>query len=302
MILVIGSHALNEYEHVRTPADIDVLMTWDTLQSIKDLPTLRIFPNAADHFIGYLDDHRIEISIVRPGTTNEELCQAHIGIPTKTFHGLEVIYCKLDWLYALKMSHRFKKDSPHFLKAMQDIKFMRKLHASIPNKDWFLRRQKETLARHPRLNQSKDSFFDTPGIVYRYDHDSIHKAVALGDKPAYQYYIGDLEEVWCDRTKWDTLDDEIKYNGVLEEALVLALERSQIPFDFQPDKTHSFKMALTKVCTSITSGWFRAWAWEHYDGVLERFNNLPWDYVERFNTKLEAGVVLKLKPEEHNER
>lgn len=38
----------------------------------------------------------------------------------------------LNVLYMLKMSHRYLKDSPHFLKTMQDIHAMRKLGAVIP--------------------------------------------------------------------------------------------------------------------------------------------------------------------------
>jgi hypothetical protein len=69
---------------------------------------------------------------------------------------------------------------------------------------------------------------------------------------------------------------------VYEESCVLALERSQIPFpDASPRK--SFEYALMKVCTSITSGFFREWAWEHYDDVLALYNELGEnDYIERF--------------------
>ena len=42
-------------------------------------------------------------------------------------------------------------------------------------------------------------------------------------------------------------------------------------------------MALMKVCTSITSGWFREYAWENYDKVLDLYNELGEDdYVQRF--------------------
>lgn len=184
---------------------------------------------------------------------------------------------------------------------MKDIKLLRELGAQVPCKDWLRTRTKETLAKHPKLNQDKNSFFDTPGITYVYDHDTIHQAVAIGSQPAYRYYIGDEEEVWCSREKWEAVSDEIKLNGVLEEALVLALERSQVPFDFKPEAQWSFTFALSKVCTSITSGWFRAWAWEHHDQVLEAFNNLPWDYVQRFKEAVESGLVKELPNEHHLE-
>jgi len=44
-----------------------------------------------------------------------------------------------------------------------------------------------------------------------------------------------------------------------------------------------FEMALMKVCTSITSGWFREYAWENYQKVLDLYDSLGEDdYVKRF--------------------
>ena len=76
--------------------------------------------------------------------------------------------------------------------------------------------------------------------------------------------------------------------------MVLALERHQIPNDFRPHPKKSFDMALMKVCTSITSGWFREWAWENYDQVQGLFNPA---YVDWFKAGVEDGTV-KLMEEE----
>jgi hypothetical protein len=43
-----------------------------------------------------------------------------------------------------------------------------------------------------------------------------------------------------------------------------------------------------KVCTSITSGWFREFAWENYDNVLDLYND---KYVEIFFNKVENKEV-----------
>ena len=291
MILVIGSYALNCYQHIRQPRDLDLVMTWETLEANQAF--FKISPSGPSHFSGTFNDIKLEISIATPNSTNADLLEVHKNQPIHLLNGLPVVYCTLDWLYALKLSHRYKKNSPHFYKTMQDIKIMRSLDAKIPDPTWYKRREKETLAKHPKLNQDKQTFFNTPGITYVYDHDSIHRAMALGDQPAYQYYLADNAQVWCDKNKWNLLSDEIKLNGVLEEALVLALERSQIPFNFKPNPIWSFRKALMKVCTSITSGWFREWAWEHHDQVLEKFHSLPL-YTERFKEKLNQGVVHEL--------
>ncbi len=79
--------------------------------------------------------------------------------------------------------------------------------------------------------------------------------------------------------------------GVLEEAYVLALERSQIPFAGKVTPRQSFDIAIEKVCTSITSGWFREFAWENYDKVVELYRD---DYVEKFKAGVDKGIVKKL--------
>ena len=43
-------------------------------------------------------------------------------------------------------------------------------------------------------------------------------------------------------------------------------------------------MALEKVCTSITSGWFREYAWENYHRVVHMYKTLGVnDYIDRFH-------------------
>jgi hypothetical protein len=190
----------------------------------------------------------------------------------------------------LKMSHRYKKNSPHFLKTMQDIRKMREAGAVIqPEHEAFYKHRMDATYwyEHPNLNQSKDEFFNPEDDFYVYDHDSIHEAIAVGDRPAYVKYAIDGQEVLSSKKKFfNEVDETTRLFGVYEEACVLALERSQIPNDFKVDRDWSFKKALEKVCTSITSGWFREYAWEHYDEVLaiyERMSMIANNYVEVYN-------------------
>lgn len=201
---------------------------------------------------------------------------------------VESMYASLDTLYMLKMSHRYLKDSPHFLKTMHHCKYLRKMGATITNESWFKSREKETYDYgHYKLDTSSKEFFTT-NFNYIYDHDSIHEAVAFLERPAYTYYMEDDAEVMCSKDKFFALEKAHRYLGVLEEAYVLALERSQIPNDFKVDPKTSFTIALEKVCTSITSGWFREFAWEHYDVLIQLYNE---DYVTKFKQGLENGTV-----------
>ena len=198
-----------------------------------------------------------------------------------------------DLAYTLKMSHRYLKNSPHFLKTMHDIKILCDHGAVIPDvlKDWLKERERETYNyEHPNLNQSKDGFFNG-SVLYKYDHDSIHRAIALHDQPAYEYYKSDDKEVYCSKRKFFELPVQLQLAGVYEEAAVLALERSLIPFDFKPHPTWAFKKALEKVCTSITSGWFRNFSWEHYHEVMDiHYEDTDW-FVKRFQDGIKEGIV-----------
>ena len=206
-------------------------------------------------------------------------------------------YASLVDLYWLKMSHRYLKNSPFFLKTMEDIKTIRKMYTAATGKDindtqvpWFAQREKETYTyNHPNLNQSKKNFFDNSTGLYVYDHDSLHECVKVFDRPAYEFYKSDANEVYTSSDLFFQNEEFVRLAGVYEEACVLALERCLIPFDFKTSKEDAFKMALQKVCTSITSGWFREYAWNNYDEVIE-FSKAH-DYVEKFKKGLESGLV-----------
>lgn len=192
----------------------------------------------------------------------------------------------LNILYLLKMSHRYKKNSVHFVKTMKDILFMRSLGAEIPEdlQDIYQKRMKETYNySHPKLNVSSGEFFSGDGVNYIYEHDDIHDAIALYDKPAFRYYMVEGAEVMTSMDKFFEVEEEYRLLGVYEEACVLALERSQIPNDFEIDPEKSFMIALMKICTSITSGRFREYAWENYFKVVNLYHSLgKTDYIERF--------------------
>lgn len=157
-----------------------------------------------------------------------------------------------------------------------------KMTAELENL-WLPQREAETYVyNHPKLNVDKQTFFDD-SVEYVYDHDDLHRILAIEESPAYTKYMVDGEQVLTSREKFFSVDEQIRLYGVYEESCVLALERSQIPFNFEPDARRSFEMALMKVCTSITSGWFREFAYNSYDKVLDLYNELGENnYIERF--------------------
>lgn len=306
MIALIGSRAMSHWvksEDQRIPNDLDIVGTYDEIEKyVKQLKrTEKIkaqYPFDSGKKIFIKTEKRIIEAEVAWDDSNSLWLQKLIekdGV-TENVDGINMLIPSLNLLYTLKMSHRYLKDSPHFLKTMKDIQLMRTYGAVIPEEyqDFYKERQAiQYNYKLPKLNQSKDTFFSGDGIVYEYDHDTIHEAIKFFEQPAYTYYADG--EVWSSKEKFAKCSEEIKLYGVLEESLVLACERSQLAFNPRPDARWSFEHALFKVCTSITSGFFREYAWENYDKVIDLYNHVALDYVQRVDKAIECGIVKRLE-------
>jgi hypothetical protein len=290
--IFIGSVAFQSYSPSTRANDVDAIADFETAKAfLKDMKCYNIYPiNQGKTLVGKNDKQIYEVSLAWPGTTNAELLK-YVGdggpVPS------------LDVLYALKMSHRYLRNSPHFYKTMRDINYMRALGAIIPDdlQDWFKRREKETYDyKHPSLAQNKNNFFSGDGVNYIYDHDTIHEAVAILEKrPMYTRYQKDDNEVLCDKNKWDKLPQEYKMMAVAEEAAVLAIERSLVPFPGAKTTFEAFKYALMKVCTSITSGWFREFAWENHDEIINMIVTFEYDFWGLFQEALKQDRIKPFK-------
>ena len=204
----------------------------------------------------------------------------------------------LDMLFLLKTSHRHLKDSPFFWKTMSDWFMLRALGASIrPEHEALLRlREKETYAyRHPSLERDKKGFFNGDGVTYVYDHDDIHRAVALFDVSAYTRFQRDGAQVAVDREKFVALPKEQQLASAVEEAAVLAIERSLVPFPGKKTPDEAWRFAFSKVCTSITSGWWRTFAYENALDVIKLYRQrcVGPSYWETFESAVRQGRVRK---------
>jgi len=212
-----------------------------------------------------------------------------------------VSVCSIPMYALLKHSHKYK-GGKHFLKTMKDIEVLNKFekHEEFKyfielHKDVFMQREAATYTKGYSLNKSKDEFF-TDNFDYKYEHDSLHEAVKHLDVPAYKLYNKGNSEVQCDRNAFFDTSEGVRLCGVLEEVYVLALERAIIPFGvINIDREKAFETALEKVCTTITKGWFREFAYNNYNTIKRMYNP---NYVERFVEAKAKGIVKPYnKPE-----
>lgn len=289
---VVGSWLLQGVRGVRQPAsfsDYDIICTECEWKERKEAYYSNVeikdgnHPVRKSYYIKLIGGvHEIEVATT--GSTAEKLLVILSNNRVS----------KVDLAYTLKMSHRFLRNSPHFEKTWKDIQDLRKVGAKIPPElsEWFIEREKETYYyNHPSLNKSKEEFFDTKGVEYIYDHDSIHEAVAIENEPAYKSFL--IGEVKTCKKLFEQQSFDTKLNAVLEEAMVLAIERSLIHINDPEVKEHEvWRYSLMKVCTSITSGWFREFAWEHYGLCCKLYYSRVQGFWDKFQTALNDGKIL----------
>jgi len=293
-IILIGSRAAHcHYPNAwKRWNDYDLILKFEDFKSFIEEENIPTVPIGKNKFAGEWNGSMIEFEIAWPGSSAYDVFDIIEG-RYKKIEGVTMFIPSMDWLFAFKASHKYKKNCPHFEKTMHDYHAMKMMGCKIPNLKWFKKREKETyVKKRPRLNTTKEDFFHDSELKYVYDHDTLHIAVAHLAKPAYEYYKADNEEVFCSKAKWDICNEQIKLYGVLEESYVLALERSQIPYRDTISPFESFKIALMKVCTSITSGWFREYAYENYYKILQMYSD---EYVEKFKEGLKNGIVKKVE-------
>ena len=297
-MILIGSRALYlrcKQALMRKPVDFDFVATrqeadkWIAANQTK-VGAEKIYPEKNGEKLIVEGATNVEFEIVHPGTSSEMLYKMVQGNPEsiETPFGWVPTF---DMLFTLKASHKYLKNSPHFWKTVADYHIMKRLGATIrpEYQEFFKLREKETYTyAHPKLNVSKDAFFQDDGILYIWDHDDIHKSVARGEHPAYTYYMKDGAQVACDKNKFFSLPQEIRLNGVVEEAAVLAIERSLVPHPGVMTPEQAWKFALAKVCSSITSGWFREFGYENLPDIIKMY---PAGYWEKFQEDAKSGAV-----------
>lgn len=282
----------------RVIMDIDVIATEEEVEVLTDRYNSVKYterPYGLDTYVMTDGFTIIEVEVARPGTSGYDLLEHE-----KALTG--VVYASPDVQLMLKTSHKYLKNSSHFRKTMTDIQHLES-NTEAEIMPWLEpileKREKETYNYTlPNLNVEKGDFF-TDDVPYVYDHDSIHIAITEWDAPVYTFFLDGPVKVSED--KFRALPPWMRMDAAVEESCVLAIERSLVGFG-EGDQEHRntmFKYAFMKVCTSITSGWFRKYCWDNYDNIVFHYECYFTDYWDRFVAAKERGEVLLHESEEY---
>lgn len=126
-MLRIGSYALQQHGLLpigRKVKDIDFIMTFPEFNAWRpSARTLLRRPLGPNHFVVQTEGRIFDAEIAWPGSAAETLLADERGL-CSSGSGMD-IPASLPALLALKLSHRYLKNSPHFLKTMHDIQFLR---------------------------------------------------------------------------------------------------------------------------------------------------------------------------------
>lgn len=191
----------------------------------------------------------------------------------KTPAGFSVECVSLRGLAAIKRSHLWRD---HFFEKHITQYHKHLKHHRDPQDDQFIKdRAKATkeMIRYaqPSLLKPNEEFFDD-AVDKKFDHDWLHELVAFGDHPIYLDMKRDLSLAWCEKDLWDSFSQDKKLHCVAEETMVIAMERFLIPNDWKYSLFGAYYKALTKVCTTLSSGWFRDFSLDHHPEIMALYN------------------------------
>ncbi|PKK72414.1 hypothetical protein RhiirC2_848421 [Rhizophagus irregularis] len=155
---------------------------------------------------------------------------------------------------------------------------------------------------HIKLNMTNEEFLDHEDILFvqkHVPHDYLHELVKYGDQPIYKSLKDDQSKAWTKKSLFENLDYKTKLNCVKEEAMVIALERYLIPMISKNQET-SYSLALARICTTLTRGWFRQFAIDNYSRLSNLDKDLlpiAYDIIQKFPIKQKKSDALVHNPE-----
>jgi hypothetical protein len=291
-MLLIGSVAAKYHvQQFRQPNDIDVILSENEVGEFyknNEDKIVEFRPQFySNRFTCKLVDagniSRVELHVATPGSGYEMLVNAQKHTHVANAASCSMTVASLRTLLAIKKTHitfpvKWQKHirDYHTLKqyddagaaVMQDNVMLEDAY-SIILADTCKRFSKY---RSASLDMTNEEFFAKSAayVGRKYEHDDLHRLIMFYDVPMYTKLKTDQSKAMCLRSKWDELSLADQVKAVKEEAYVIALERKIIPaYEEGEDITYelgeeAFSWAIERICTTLTSGWFREFAIEHW--------------------------------------
>jgi hypothetical protein len=302
-MLVIGSKAfdvwfankskVNDIDVIAYKSDIDYLINASKCSEVitkEDTITLR----GCSSF-GFFDKSQIEIILADNSKSDQmylEIMNANTGLNIAT----------PEILFSIKKSHihypiKFEKHIIHYCFLYEKLEGIDKFEeiTKIRSKETEQRLGK---LKTPSLKKSVGEFFGQSEKFVKsfFTHDDMHRMVAHYNEPLYEKMQAEEGSVFCSKDLWNNFKKEDKIKTVLEEAYVIALERKILPMLFSGGVYWSdegaFDWALKRICTNLTSGFFRDFATNNYLKIKESYNkNYVLDFLEKYNSSLIKRIV-----------
>ena len=277
-VVLIGSRAFAEHDaraRCRPDSDWDLIMTSEILEQY--MPLFTTWAVQSDNGISaYIGTTKLEIHVVENEHPLLKWCNHEpMRVLTLAETSLNVFVAPLHALFSLKAAHIYQP--VHWTKSIADYHSLRNVISvtawSVDSyaQELYEFESRQVLQRATgriKLSVDKKTFFDTYVIPRIIEHDVVHEHVKHIAQPMYFRYLKEGHEVLCDEQRWNALTHQERCYGVQEEAQVIALERVLLPAldRGEPllDATQSYRWALMRICTTLTKGWFRTFAVEHY--------------------------------------
>jgi hypothetical protein len=323
-MIIIGSTALADHcrflgINFRRPQDLDIMCTraemLDFCQRHLFFDKLERISNS--HYIvynstwlkGYYPSRQefraIEFQIAEesPATTAylANAFEQIAAFTTLEVYGETTISASLQMLYSLKRSHRFL--ARHWEKHIRDYHLLKTLVNGVDSMPEItkLKTEETKHTKHsPSLNKSKDEFFNDDVSNHTFEHDEIHHVMAHREWPMFTY-IADSSSgtVKSSKQKFFELTYQQQIQCVLEEAYVIALERGILPMLYEgkklADAKSAFQWSMMRICTTLTSGYFREFSVEHYPDICESYDP---NYVDKFLKAVDNGYIKRICAQE----
>jgi hypothetical protein len=283
MMLMIGSRAAAYWiDEFRAPKDLDLIAPlmeihkWAMLH--KDHIEYMVPTSRWKFKCKLKNGFQIEIEVADENPSAQMLWDDSDSFPTTRLMinnvNFDVKVPTPEVLYWIKRSHIYW--NVHWQKNIADLHVLKEYCERDELNYWekiYTARLAENEAKFgPRftakLNQDNDKFFakSEKSLNRQFEHDDLHEIVKYYERPLYEMFKEDKSKALMNFAMFYNADHQKKLRCVREEAMVIALERYIIPGNMT-DPVTAYQQALRRICTNLTSGWFREFAIDHWNEI-----------------------------------